>query len=150
MISTGTVFYLCNTGKSMLQLWTDSSELSVILIHQGCRLDPWSGPIQESTNECINKWNKKSVLCVCMCFSLSFPSSLSLKLKKKKLKAMARWLNWLEHRPVHQKSCGFDPQLGLIPTLWVWSLIRVCMESNWLMFLSHIYVFLSPPTFLSF
>ena len=32
---------------------------SIILIHQGCRFDPQSGYIQESTNECINKWNDK-------------------------------------------------------------------------------------------
>ena len=33
--------------------------------HQGCRFDLWSGHVQESTNECIHKWNNKL-----MCLSL--------------------------------------------------------------------------------
>ena len=28
---------------------------------QGCGFDPWSGHIQEATNEYINKWNNKSM-----------------------------------------------------------------------------------------
>ena len=28
--------------------------VSVVPICQGCRFDPWSGHIQQSTNECIN------------------------------------------------------------------------------------------------
>ena len=39
-----------------------------------CKLDPWSGNIQESTNECINKWNKKTLF-----LSLSLSRPLSLK-----------------------------------------------------------------------
>ena len=29
---------------------------------QGCGFDPQSGHVQESTNECINKWNSISVV----------------------------------------------------------------------------------------
>ena len=31
---------------------------SIVLMHQGCRFGPWSGHIQESTNEGMDKWNK--------------------------------------------------------------------------------------------
>ena len=30
-------------------------------MHQGCRFYPWSRHIRESTDECINKWNNKSM-----------------------------------------------------------------------------------------
>ena len=44
--------------------------------------------------------------------------SVNLKRNREELKlkciAVARWLNWLEHRPLHQKNCGFDYQSGHI------------------------------------
>ena len=48
--------------------------------------------------------------------------------------ALARWLSWMEHSPIHQKV------MGLIPS-------RVCMGGNQTMLPSHISVSLS--TFLS-
>ena len=53
----------------------------------------------------------------------------------------------LTHRP---KGCGFNPQSGQIPGLWVWSLVRACMRSNQPMFLALIFLslFLSPLSFL--
>ena len=30
-------------------------------MHEGCGFDPQSGYIQEATNECMNKWNNKSI-----------------------------------------------------------------------------------------
>ena len=42
------------------ETWLGSSAgSSVLLIGQLCRFDPWSGYVQESTNECIDKWNNK-------------------------------------------------------------------------------------------
>lgn len=53
-----------------------------------------------------------------------YESLLILKLNI--IAALARWLYWLEHRPVHQKAeglipgqgsylgCGFDAQLGCV------------------------------------
>ena len=38
------------------------AEQSIIPIRQGCRFDPWSGHIRESTNECISEFNNESVL----------------------------------------------------------------------------------------
>ena len=46
--------------------------LNIIPICQGCRFDPRSGYMQESTNECINKWDNNLMF-------LSFLSSCSLK-----------------------------------------------------------------------
>ena len=34
---------------------------SIVPVCQSCRFDPQSGHIQEMTNECIDKWNNKSV-----------------------------------------------------------------------------------------
>ena len=34
---------------------------SVVLLQQGRGFDPQSGRTQEATDECINKWNNKSV-----------------------------------------------------------------------------------------
>ena len=54
--------------------WPGSSVGSnVILMRQGCGFDPWSGHIQESTNECVYEWNNKS-----MSLSLSPSPPLSL------------------------------------------------------------------------
>ena len=49
--------------------------VSVARICQGCRFDPPSGHIRESTNECINKLEKQ--IDICLSFSL-----LSLSLSK--------------------------------------------------------------------
>ena len=47
--------------KAVVQPWPCSSVASsVVHIHQSCGFDPWSGHIQESTNEFINKWNNES------------------------------------------------------------------------------------------
>ena len=46
---------------------------SIVLIHEGCVFDPCSG--QESANECIDKWNDKSI-------SISFSLSLGSINKK--------------------------------------------------------------------
>lgn len=35
--------------------------VSVVLIHQACRFDLWSRLIQEAPNDCISKWNNKSI-----------------------------------------------------------------------------------------
>ena len=44
----------------------------------------------------------------------------------------------LVEAPSHTpKCCEFDPQLGHIPRLWVWSLVRVHRGGNQWMFLSH-------------
>ena len=31
---------------------------------------------------------------------------------KKRSSALARWLRWLEHHPVHQRGCGLDSGSG--------------------------------------
>ena len=49
---------------------------SIVPLPQGLGFDPHSGHTRESTNECINKWNNKS-----MFLSLSLPPFLSLSLK---------------------------------------------------------------------
>ena len=41
------------------------------------------------------------------------------------------------------KSRRFNPSSGYIPRMWVQFLVRVCMRSNWSIFLSHIHVSLS-------
>ena len=42
---------------------------------QGCRFDPRSGHIQDSTKECINKWNNKSTpLCLSSQLKIFFKS----------------------------------------------------------------------------
>ena len=38
-----------------------SAGWSIVLMRQGCVFDPWSGHVQESVNECINKWINKSL-----------------------------------------------------------------------------------------
>ena len=58
--------------------------------------------------------------------------------------ALARWLSWLECRPVHQKwICGFDSWSGHTPRLRVQSLVRACTGSNGSIFISHFDVSLS-------
>ena len=42
------------------------------------------------------------------------------------------------------KGLWFDSQLGHLPSLWVQSLVRMCVRGNQLMFLSHINVSLPP------
>ena len=60
--------------RMSLQPWLGSSVgWSVIRIQQGCGFNLRSGHIQESTNECIKKWNNK-LMSVCL--------SLSLKINK--------------------------------------------------------------------
>ena len=54
------------------QLVTPSSRYS-----KGCGFNPRSGHIQETTNECINKWKNKN-----QCFSLSVYTKLINKCKK--------------------------------------------------------------------
>ena len=49
----GNIYKDCNRAMAWL--------VSGVLIHQICRFDPQSGPMQESTNECLNKWNNKLV-----------------------------------------------------------------------------------------
>ena len=44
-------------------------------IRQGCGFDPQSGHIQESTNECISKWNNKSMF-LSLSLLLCIPPSL--------------------------------------------------------------------------
>ena len=67
--------HLVNAQEGDLLPWLGSSVGSrVILIHQGCGFDPWSRYIEDSTNECINKWNNKS-----MFFSLSKKKSINKK-----------------------------------------------------------------------
>lgn len=52
----------------------------MVLVHRGGGFAPWSGHTQESTSECISKWNNSSV-------SLSpNPKLLPLSLKSAKLK----------------------------------------------------------------
>ena len=59
--------------KCFCCLWLGSS---VVPIYQVCGFYTLSGYVQESTNECINKWNNKSMF---LSFSLYTPSPLSLK-----------------------------------------------------------------------
>ena len=54
---------------------------SIAPICEGYGLDRQSGHIQESTNECMNKWNNKSVF-----LSLHPPLLLPSSLKKNKQK----------------------------------------------------------------
>ena len=62
--------------KSVGLPWPGSSTgWSVILMRQGCVFHPWSGHMQESTNECINKWNSRSM-------SLSLSPFFSFSKKK--------------------------------------------------------------------
>ena len=53
-------------------------------MHQGCVFDPLSGHIQESTNECISKWNNKKKINVSL-----FPSLKKL-IKKRRVNTNAR------------------------------------------------------------
>ena len=46
-------------NNSLRALAGQLSWQSIILMHQGCGFDPWSGHRQEATNEYINKWNTK-------------------------------------------------------------------------------------------
>ena len=49
-------------GWGLTSPWRSSSVgWRVFLMRQGCRFDPQSGHMQESTNECIDKWNNKSM-----------------------------------------------------------------------------------------
>ena len=48
---------------------------SIHPICQGCRFDSWSGHMEESISECINKWNNKSMF---LSLLLLPPSSLSV------------------------------------------------------------------------
>ena len=53
-----------NNYLSEMPRLVSSVGYSIILIHQltkGCRFNPWSKHIAEATNECINKWNNKSL-----------------------------------------------------------------------------------------
>ena len=51
---------------------------------------------------------------------------------------LARWLSWLEYRPIHQKKkdWGFDFWSGHIPRLWVRAPVGVHTGSNQSLFLS--------------
>ena len=52
----------------------------------------------------------------------------------------------VEHHSHAPKGCGFNPQPGYLPRLWVQSLVRVHTEGNRLMFFSlSLSVSLSPP-----
>ena len=64
------------------------------------------------------------------CHLITFTRVCSLKKSQ-----VARLVGASSHAP---KVCGFDPQSGPIPRLWVQSLVRAHMEGNWSMFLSHI------------
>ena len=55
---------------------------NVIPIHQGCEFIPRSGHIQESTNECINKWNNKSMF---LSFSLKLKTCLKINILQKNM-----------------------------------------------------------------
>ena len=33
---------------------------TIVMICKGCGFDPWSGHIQEATNECISNWNNST------------------------------------------------------------------------------------------
>ena len=58
--------------KSASEPWLGGSVgQSIILICQGFRFNPWSGHMQDSTNECSNGWNTTN-----SCFSLSLPLTL--------------------------------------------------------------------------
>ena len=66
--------------------------------------------------------------------------------KCKSLKeALAGWLSWLEHCPVHQKGCGFDSQSEHMPGLRVWSQWGHVREAT----LTSMSQSLSPPSSLS-
>ena len=64
--------------KSFLPGLGGSAGWSVVQILQGWGFDLCSGHMQESTNECINKWSNKAIY-----FSLS--KSINEKLEKKEL-----------------------------------------------------------------
>lgn len=74
------------------------SWLEPCLVRQGCRLGLPSGHTQEATNECIKKWNNKSMfspLSLCLLLPPSSPPSLppcpflfKLNLKKQKTRAL--------------------------------------------------------------
>ena len=51
---------------------------------------------------------------------------------------LARWLNWLERHPMHQKVVGSIPSQGTYPRLQVQSLVRVCTEGKQMLFFSHV------------
>ena len=91
---------LCQTSKPNKLPWLETHVVGVSLMHQGCRFDPWSGHIQESVNECTNKWNNKAV-------SLSLPLFLS------KNRAWLVWLSWFEHGPVKWRVMGLIPIRGV-------------------------------------
>ena len=73
---------------------------------------------------------------------------------KKSFVASPAWhgsVGWaLSHK---EKGCQFESQSEHMPGLHVWSLVGMCMTSNWLMCLSHIdlslHFFLSSPISLS-
>ena len=48
-----------NISKRFLKAWLGSSVGQRVVMWRSCRFYPWSGHIQESSNEHINKWNKK-------------------------------------------------------------------------------------------
>ena len=68
-------FFNCRKIQERKQALADSCiDQNVVPIHQGRGFRPWSGHVQESTSECRNKWNSKSLF-------LSLFSFLSLSLK---------------------------------------------------------------------
>ena len=60
--------------KFLILPWPDSSVgYSIILMHQSCRFNPWSGHLEESTNECISKWNNTLIFLTLFLSSPSLP-----------------------------------------------------------------------------
>lgn len=57
--------------------WPDSSVgWSVIPTHQGYRSSPWPGHIEETSNECLNKWSNESLSLSFSLFLLSLSKSI--------------------------------------------------------------------------
>ena len=86
---------------------------------QGCGFDPWSEHVEESTDECINKWNNKPL-------SLSHflsPPALSLKsinkfLKKQFKLAIPTGALFLSPRPCLIFHCNTYHHLTRIYAFW--------------------------------
>ena len=74
----GHLLHLGQSSPNWLRALVRRHGWSIVPVSQGCDFDPQSGHIQESTNECISKWNNESM-------SLSPPTSLPSSLKSIKL-----------------------------------------------------------------
>ena len=61
-------------------------------MHQGCVFDPLSGHIQESTNECISKWNNKKNQCFALPLSKKINKEEKSEYKCKRTVTQKRYI----------------------------------------------------------